>query len=90
MKVIAIIAGYLLFINILGYLSMGSDKKKAREGKYRISEKALFTIAILGGSIGSIIGMRKFRHKTKHWYFKYGMPGIFILQIIVAFYLNFL
>ena len=90
MKVIAIIAGYLLFINILGYFSMGSDKKKAREGKYRISEKALFTIAILGGSIGSIIGMRKFRHKTKHWYFKYGMPLILILQIVGATYLAYL
>ena len=88
MKVIAIIAGYLLFINILGYFSMGSDKKKAREGKYRISEKALFTIAILGGSIGSIIGMRKFRHKTKHWYFKYGMPLILIMQIAGVTYLG--
>ena len=88
MRVIAIIAGYLIFINMLGYLSMGSDKKKAREGKYRISEKALFTIAILGGSIGSIIGMRKFRHKTKHWYFKYGMPLILIMQIAGVTYLG--
>ena len=88
MKVIAIIAGYLLFINILGYFSMGSDKKKAREGKYRVSEKTLFTIAILGGSIGSIIGMRKFRHKTKHWYFKYGMPLILIMQIAGVTYLG--
>ncbi len=88
MRVIAIIAGYLIFINMLGYLSMGSDKKKAREGKYRISEKALFTIAILGGSIGSIIGMRKFRHKTKHWYFKYGIPCILILQIVGVTYLG--
>ena len=88
MRVIAIIAGYLIFINMLGYLSMGSDKKKAREGKYRISEKALFTIAILGGSIGSIIGMRKYRHKTKHWYFKYGMPLILIMQIAGVTYLG--
>ena len=90
MRVIAIIAGYLIFINMLGYLSMGSDKKKAREGKYRISEKALFTIAILGGSIGSIIGMRKYRHKTKHWYFKYGIPLILIIQIAGITYLAYL
>ncbi len=88
MKIATMIVGYLLLINILGCLSMWLDKKKAREGKYRISEKALFTIAILGGSIGSIIGMKKFRHKTKHWYFKYGMPAILMLQIVVVLYLN--
>ena len=88
MKIATMIVGYLLLINILGCLSMWLDKKKAREGKYRISEKALFTIAILGGSMGSIIGMKKFRHKTKHWYFKYGMPAILMLQIVVVLYLN--
>ena len=76
------IAIYVGVMNILGYMSMWADKKKAIKGKYRIPEKTLFLIAILGGSIGSIIGMNKFRHKTKHWYFKYGMPTILILQII--------
>ena len=62
---------------------MWADKRKAIKGKYRIAEKTLFMIAILGGSIGSILGMNKFRHKTKHWYFKYGMPAILIVQLIL-------
>ena len=78
-----ILLGVILFMNLLGYLSMWSDKKRAIKGKYRISEKTLFTIALLGGSIGSILGMNHFRHKTKHWYFKYGMPTILMMQIIL-------
>lgn len=74
---------YLLIINLLGYITMWADKRKAIKGKYRIAEKTLFMIAILGGSIGSILGMNKFRHKTKHWYFKYGMPAILIVQLIL-------
>lgn len=85
--IIVIILGYILLMNILGYLTMWLDKRKAKRGEYRISEKTLFMVAILGGSIGSIAGMKKFRHKTKHWYFKYGMPAILILQIIVVFLL---
>lgn len=79
-----LLLGTGLFMNILGYLSMWSDKRRAIKGKYRISEKALFIIAILGGSLGSILGMQKFRHKTKHWYFKYGMPFILIVQIVIV------
>ncbi|MBP5669841.1 MAG: DUF1294 domain-containing protein, partial [Lachnospiraceae bacterium] len=62
----------------------GADKKKAKSGAWRIPEKTLFLPAILGGSIGAIAGMQVFRHKTKHWYFKYGMPAILILQLIAA------
>lgn len=78
-----ILLGYIIIINILGYWSMWSDKKRAIQKKYRISEKTLFTIAILGGSLGSIIGMNTCRHKTKHWYFKYGMPAILVVQLIL-------
>ena len=71
---------------------MWSDKKRAKKGEYRISEKALFMIALLGGSVGSILGMRHFRHKTKHWYFKYGMPAILVSQIVATgvmlYYIN--
>ena len=74
---------YLILVNIIAYISMWSDKKRAINHKYRISEKTLFTIAIIGGSLGSILGMKKFHHKTKHWYFKYGMPLILIIQIII-------
>lgn len=78
------ILGYLAVINIIGFAKMGIDKKKAIRGAWRISEASLFLTAILGGSIGSILGMQHFRHKTKHWYFKYGMPAILILQIVGA------
>lgn len=78
-----VILTLLVLINIAAYISMGIDKKRAIKGKYRIPEKTLFILAILGGSLGSILGMQHFRHKTKHWYFKYGMPLILIVQLIV-------
>lgn len=80
MPVISFILGYLVFINILGFLLMGIDKKKAQKKVWRIPESTLFIVAIIGGSIGSIIGMHFFHHKTKHWYFVIGMPFILILQ----------
>ena len=83
-KLIVIFIIAILIMNVLGYLSMWSDKRRAIKGKYRISEKALFTIALLGGSIGSIWGMKCFRHKTKHWYFKYGMPFILFMQSVLV------
>lgn len=83
----AIIIGILVVINLIGYISMWSDKRRAITGKYRISEKTLFIIALLGGSIGSILGMNQFRHKTKHWYFKYGMPLILIIQVILLVFI---
>lgn len=72
---------YSIVINILGFLSMYSDKQRAIKKKYRIPEKTLFMLALLGGSIGSILGMQCFRHKTKHWYFKMGMPLILVVQV---------
>lgn len=79
---------YLVIINIIAYAMMGIDKRKAQKKEWRISEAALFTSALLGGSIGSIAGMQRFRHKTKHWYFKYGMPAILVAQIALAIYLS--
>ncbi len=79
---------YTLIINIAGFLSMYIDKKRAIKNKWRIPEKNLFIIAALGGSIGSIAGMHLFRHKTKHWYFKFGMPAILICQIIIIILLS--
>jgi len=77
---------YLLMVNIVGFAMMGIDKRKAIKGAWRIPEASLFLAAIIGGSIGSILGMELFRHKTKHWYFKYGMPAILILQLVVAYF----
>ena len=67
---------------------MGIDKRKAIKRAFRIPEATLFLIAILGGSIGSILGMYTFRHKTRHWYFVVGMPAILILQIGLLFLLT--
>jgi len=78
---------YLILINLVGILSMYLDKYFAKNNIYRISEKNLFLVAIIGGSIGSIIGMYKFRHKTKHKQFTIGLPSILIFQMLI---LNFL
>lgn len=81
MIVISIIAGYFVVVNLLGFAVMGIDKRRAVKRLWRIPESTLFIIAIIGGSLGSIIGMRFFHHKTRHWYFVYGMPAILLLQI---------
>ena len=77
---------YLIFINIVGLLSMYLDKYFAKNNMYRISEKNLFFIAIIGGSIGSTIGMYQFRHKTKHRQFTTGLPFIIFIQIMILIY----
>lgn len=81
MDTIITIIIYFTVLNILGFTMMGIDKYRARNRQFRISERSLFLIAILGGSIGSILGMFHFRHKTKHLSFKIGLPLILILQI---------
>lgn len=87
MFVITIILCYILLINIIGFASMGIDKKRAIKKMWRIPEINLFLYAIIGGSIGSILGMKVFHHKTRHWYFVYGMPLILILQIAALVWL---
>ena len=74
---------YLLVVNVITFLMMGYDKHEAKKGNWRVSEKTLFTLVVLGGSIGGILGMFTFRHKTKKWYFRFGFPIILILQILV-------
>ena len=83
-----IIAVYILILSLAGFLSMEADKRKAIKHARRIPERVLFLIAILGGSLGSLIGMYVFRHKTKHWYFVIGMPVILVLQIIILLLLE--
>lgn len=85
--ILKILIVYLLITNLIGFVLMGTDKRKAIRHTYRIPEKTLFLAALLGGSIGSILGMQIFRHKTKHWYFVIGMPAILILQILLVFFL---
>ena len=74
---------YFVIINIIGFALMGIDKRRARKSAFRVPEATLFAIAAIGGSLGSTIGMFFFRHKTKHWYFKFGMPLIFLIQVII-------
>ena len=71
-----------------GFFLMWADKKRAKKGAWRISEKTLFGCALLGGSLGTTVGMHVFHHKTKHWYFKYGMPLIFVIQVLFMSYIT--
>ncbi len=87
MKPLTILTIYLIFMNLLAFLLMGLDKSKARRNQWRIPEKTLFLSAILGGSIGAILGMQVFRHKTKHASFRIGMPCILIVQLGLAVYI---
>ncbi|MCQ2519156.1 MAG: DUF1294 domain-containing protein [Lachnospiraceae bacterium] len=84
METIIWIASYLVVINIVGFLIMGIDKSKAKNHSWRISESSLFFVALIFGSLGCVIGMQVFRHKTKHWYFKWGMPLILLIQIAIV------
>ena len=77
---------YLCLINLIGFFAMFLDKQKAKRDKWRIPEKTLFLLALIGGSLGTTLGMHVFHHKTKHWYFKFGMPFILIVQIILIIY----
>ena len=72
---------YLLTINAAGFLSMLVDKHKAKKNQWRIPERTLLLIALLGGSIGSLLGMYTVRHKTKHLKFTLGIPLILLAQI---------
>lgn len=81
MDVITLLLSYFTGINLFGFVLMGIDKYKAKKRAFRIPEATLFIVAVIGGSIGSILGMYAFRHKTRHRSFVYGMPFILILQI---------
>ena len=79
-----ILCVYALVINLVLFAVMGIDKYKARNGLWRIPEKTLFGLALAGGSIGGILGMKVFRHKTRHNSFKFGFPAILIAQLAVT------
>ena len=79
---------YFVCVNVLTFLVYGIDKSKARQGKWRISEATLLLFAVIGGSIGAWLGMRVWRHKTMHKKFKYGIPAILMIHIIIIGYLS--
>ena len=76
---------YIVFTNILLFTLMAIDKQKAKLRQWRISEKTLFILALIGGSIGGILGMYTFRHKTKHLKFTLEFPAIILLQLTAIF-----
>lgn len=80
---------YLILVNVIGFLTFGLDKWKARSNRWRIRESTLFLLAALGGSLGCLIGMKIFHHKTKHKSFTIGIPAILILECLLLGYLFF-
>jgi uncharacterized membrane protein YsdA (DUF1294 family) len=85
--IVIMMAGYVLVINVSLFTMMGLDKRRSKKGSWRIQEKKLWTFAALGGAFGGWIGMNVFRHKTKHPSFKYGLPALSLLYIVVLGYL---
>ena len=81
---------YLVIINLIAFLAMYIDKKRAKWGRWRIKESTLFTLVLLGGGIGGIAGMHTFRHKTKKMRFIIGFPAILIVEIICVIIFGFI
>ena len=79
---------YLIVINILTFAVYGIDKWKARQGSWRISEATLLMLAVIGGTIGALLGMQVWRHKTMHLKFKYGLPLILLAQIALMYLIS--
>ena len=84
-QILAIIFGVLSVITFFMY---GVDKFKAQRGKWRISEKALLVSSFIGGAVGGFLAMQLFRHKTKHWYFRYGLPALLTVQLVLLGWLG--
>ena len=82
-----ILLNYLIVINIVTFLVYGIDKWKAKQGSWRISEATLLILAVIGGSIGALLGMKIWHHKTMHKKFKYGLPLILLVQIALIYLL---
>ena len=78
---------YLVVINLITFIVFGADKRRAIKNRWRVPEKTLFLLAILGGSIGAEMGMYGFHHKTRHPQFVIGIPVILILQILLIYFL---
>ncbi len=77
---------YLAVINLVTFFMYGIDKWKAKKSKWRIRETALLGLAVLGGSIGAWLGMKVWHHKTLHKKFKYGVPAIIVIQLLLIAY----
>ena len=82
--ILKIICAWLLLWSVVAFIAMGADKRKAKKGAWRVPEANLFIFALLGGALGATLGMHVFHHKTKHWYFRWGLPLILLVQIALV------
>ncbi|WP_130836982.1 DUF1294 domain-containing protein [Lachnoclostridium sp. Marseille-P6806] len=89
MPTILILAVYFAAVNLIAWLFYGADKHRAVNHEWRIPEASLLLLALIGGSIGSLVGMYGFRHKTKKPLFRFGIPAILVLQLAFLFLLNY-
>lgn len=78
---------YLVCINIVTFALYGIDKRRAKKQRWRIAERTLLLLPLIGGSAGGLLGMAVFHHKTRHWYFRIGLPVMFFLQAALVIYL---
>ncbi len=81
-----LLLGWFFIANLSAFFLMWLDKRRAKSSGWRIPEKTLFLPVLLGGSLGGILGMKCFRHKTLHWYFVWGFRGIFIAQVFLGIF----
>lgn len=81
---LVVLAAVALVMNLVAYVLMAVDKKRAQKGAWRIPEKTLFLVTACFGGLGGTLGMFRFRHKTQHWYFRLGFPALLVLQVIVV------
>ena len=81
--VVVIALAVIAVINVVAFTLMGIDKRRARRGVWRLSEKALFLRTDCFGGLGGVLGMRVFDHKTQHWYFKVFFPVLLVVQIVL-------
>lgn len=79
---------YFIFVNMISYVVMGNDKRKAKRGAWRTRESTLWLLAVIGGAPGGWIAMQTYRHKTKHFAFKYGMPLLAVIDLGLLVYFS--
>ena len=90
-QTIVLIAGiFVVVMNTISFSLMGHDKKRARQGKWRVPEKTLFLVTACFGGLGGVLGMKVFHHKTQHWYFKVFFPVLLIVQIALLAFVVYL
>lgn len=81
--ILAIVIVALVVMNVVAFVFMAEDKKRAKQGTWRIPEKTLFLVTGLFGGLGGTLGMFMLRHKTKHWYFRLGFPALLVVQVVL-------